>query len=233
MNQAFHLFQLQKIDSRLDILENRLNEINKILSSDETLKQADAKVNEVKILLGHAQANLRKIEDAVKTQQIKIETNSSALYSGKIHNPKELQDLQNEVVSLKKYLGTLEDQQLEAMFMVEQIEHDLQSASNNCTLVQATVANQKAGLLGEQSQVSRDKGNLTLERDAFINSIQPDNLEKYQKLRKLKRGLAVASISEGACTACGATLPPAEWQAARSPYQIVYCSSCGRILYAG
>lgn len=233
MNQAFHLFQLQKIDSGLDILLNRLNEINKVLSSDETLKQADAKLNEVNILLGQAQANLRKIEEAGKAQQIKIETSSAALYGGKIHNPKELQDLQNEIVSLKKYLSTLEDQQLEAMFMVEQVEHDLQSASNDYTLVQATVANQKAGLLGEQSQVSRDKGKLTLERDASINSIQPNNLEKYQKLRKLKRGFAVASISEGACTACGATLPPAEWQAARSPYLIVYCSSCGRILYAG
>ena len=233
MNQAFHLFQLQKIDSRLDILDNRLNEINNILSSDKTVKQAEAKLNEVNILLGQAQANLRKIEEAVKSQQIKIETSTASLYGGKIHNPKELQDLQNDIVSLKKYLGTLEDQQLEAMFIVEQIEHDLQSATDNYSQVQATFANQKAGLLGEQSQVTRDNEKLILERDASINSIQPDDLEKYNKLRKLKRGFAVASISEGACTACGATLPPAEWQAARSPYQIVYCSSCGRILYAG
>ena len=119
------------------------------------------------------------------------------------------------------------------MFVVEQIEHDLQLATDNYSQVQATFANQKAGLLGELSQVTRDKEKLILERDASINSIRPDDLEKYNKLRKLKRGFAVASISEGACTACGATLPPAEWQAARSPYKIVYCSSCGRILYAG
>ena len=101
MNQAFHLFQLQKIDSRLDILDNRLHEINKILSLDETLKQAETKVNDVNIMLVQALANLRKIEEGVKSQQIKIETGTASLYGGKIHNPKELQDLQNDIVSLK------------------------------------------------------------------------------------------------------------------------------------
>jgi uncharacterized protein len=233
MNQSFHLFQLQKIDSRLDILDNRLSEINKILASDETIKQAETRVNEIQALLDQAKINLRKIEEEVKNQQIKIETNSASLYGGKIHNPKELQDLQNDIVSLQKYLATLEDQELMSMMVIEQIEHDIILATDNYEQVQAKFANQKASLLGEQSQVTRDKEKLILEREASLVSIRPENLEKYNQLRKIKRGFAVASISEGACTACGATLPPAEWQAARSPYQIVYCSSCGRILYAG
>ena len=88
MNQAFQLYQLQKIDSQLDIIENRLNEINKILEADQTLKQAETAVQEKRQEIKQAKLSMGKIDDAVQAQKIKIETSSVALYGGKIQNPK-------------------------------------------------------------------------------------------------------------------------------------------------
>ncbi|MGZ9220523.1 MAG: C4-type zinc ribbon domain-containing protein [Anaerolineales bacterium] len=39
-------------------------------------------------------------------------------------------------------------------------------------------------------------------------------------------------MSDGSCAACGTTLTPSQQQIARSTSQLIYCPSCGRILYA-
>jgi uncharacterized protein len=233
MNQAFQLYQLQKIDSQLDTIDNRLNEIAKILDADETLKQVEIAVKNKQQEIHEARLSLQKLDDAVQAQKIKIETSNGALYGGKIQNPKELQDLQNEISSLKKYLARLEDQELEAMIFCDQLDLDLNKALEIQKSAQGEYAEKQSRLLGEQLQLNKTKEKLLAERNAAAPSIQSENLEIYLKLRKTKRGIAVASITEGACTGCGSNLTPAEWQAARSPRQVVYCSSCGRILYAG
>ncbi len=233
MNQAFQLYQLQKIDSQLDVIENRLNEINKILDADETLKLAEAAVQQKQQELHQEKLSMQRIDDKVQAQKIKIETSSAALYGGKIQNPKELQDLQSEISSLKKHLAVLEDQELESMISYDQLELDLKKALENQKNAQAELAEKQSKLLGEQLQLSKTKEKLLAERAAAVPSILPENLEMYFKLRKTKRGVAVASVSDEACTGCGSNLTPAEWQAARSPRQVAYCSSCGRILYAG
>ena len=102
MNQAFQLYQLQKIDSQMDIIDNRLNEIARILDADETLKLAEAAVQQKQQELRQEKLSMQKIDDAVQAQKIKIETSNASLYGGKIQNPKELQDLQNEIIVWKK-----------------------------------------------------------------------------------------------------------------------------------
>ncbi len=47
-----------------------------------------------------------------------------------MQNPKELQDLQKDIASLKKYLFTLEERELEAMIKAEDAENDLQNCKN-------------------------------------------------------------------------------------------------------
>ncbi len=233
MSLAFHLAQLQKIDTQLDQLKNRLNEIERILNSNEALQQAQLENKAAGEQVLQAQRVLRNTEDAVQNQRIKIETSEAALYGGKIHNPKELQDLQVEIHSLKKYHTTLEDQQLEAMLSLEQVEGRQQATMERVSRVLAETANQSASLLGEQGQLTRTQERLQTERLAVLPQITPENIIVYSRLRELKRGMAVCQVEDGACKGCGSSLRPAEIQAARSPSQLVRCSTCGRILYAG
>ena len=59
-----------------------------------------------------AKTSLRVAEAEAEAQKIKIEHTEASLYGGSVHNPKELQDLQRDVASLKKHLTTLEERQL-------------------------------------------------------------------------------------------------------------------------
>jgi uncharacterized protein len=233
MNEAFHLARLQKIDSQMDQIELRLVEIAKILEDDQEIHLAQEAAQAANQELLKANQELKKLEDAAQAQQIKIELDESALYGGKVRNPKELQDLQNEIASVKRHLSTLEDQQLDAMQVVENADSKNKTAARNLTQAEADFTSRSASFLGERSRLEKDRERLQAERTPIITQLPETNLNVYNQLRRQKRGIAVAGIVEGSCTACGATPSPAEWQAARSPHQIVRCSSCGRILYAG
>src|SRR5687768_18403957 len=77
-----------------------------------------------------AERALKLSEAEVEKQSIKIEQTESSLYGGRVHNPKELQDLQKDVASLKRHLSTLEERELEAMLVAETTEKDLQNAKS-------------------------------------------------------------------------------------------------------
>lgn len=233
MNEAFHLSRLQKMDTQVDQIDGRLAEIQTVLDNDAEVQNAQRAHTAADQQLREARKALKVAEEAVQSHRVKIDLNQSALYGGRVRNPKELQDLQNESAALARHLSVLEDNQLEAMMTLEEAEQQSAASSSALDQAQADFAMRSAALIGERSRLQKDRERLLAEREPTASQIAPNYLDIYNRLRQQKRGVAVAGIEESCCTACGSELPPMDWQAARSPNKVVYCASCGRILYAG
>jgi uncharacterized protein len=233
MSQPFKLFRLQQLDSQLDRAHARLSEIENILVQDEQLRQAQGKVDQAAADLGQARKALRQAEDNVIQQRIKIEQAEAALYGGKVRNPKELQDLQNDAAALKRYRSVLEDRQLEAMMAEEEEVANNSAAIAQLEKARSDTAERNALLLGEKSRLLQEIGHVEQERQAAAATIEEPDLALYEKLRTQRRGIAVSKITNKACSACGSTINAALLDAARSPNQISRCDVCGRILYLG
>lgn len=232
MSQPFKLYRLQQIDSQLDRARNRLQAIETALNENEALNQAQKLSEAAEKDLEDKRKALRQAEDNVQSQRIKIEQTEATLYGGKVRNPKELQDLQNEIQSLQKFRTVLEDRQLEAMIAAEESEVAAAEASRGMKRIQAELIEQHAALIGEQSTLKKEEARLEGERKAALSSIPEGDLNLYQQLRQSRRGIAVAKVSDKACAACGSTLNAALLQAASSPNHVTRCESCGRILYS-
>ncbi len=232
MSASLGLYRLQKVDSRISQTEARLAEIQKALEDNLEVRNATEQVRGADSDLSGAQRGLQKLETEAKDQQVKIQQAEASLYGGSIHNPKELQDLQADVASLKKQLATLEERQLEAMLRVDETKTTVQTAQLNLEMSQTKFNEQHQHLIEEQSRILPDLETLRSERQAVVSSIAGDLLKAYETLRQQRRGLAVAEVSENACGACGTTLTAALQQSARYATDLVHCPSCGRILYA-
>jgi uncharacterized protein len=232
MSAALGLYRLQLVDSRLDEIRTRLEEIRRAIENDEELRQAKEKKADRESVHKSALQKLKLAESEVDKQKVKIEQTEASLYSGNVKNPKELQDLQNESASLKRYLETLEERQLEAMLEEEAAEQENQAASREIEKIQARLAIQNVTLTGEQTELEKERQRLESERQAALSPLDANLLQTYGELREQRRGLAVVELSEGACAACGTTLTPSQRQSARSTSQIYNCPNCGRILFA-
>jgi len=233
MSQPFKLFRLQQIDSHVDQVRNRLREIEAALNDKAALNEIRQSFTDAEVNLAVAQKALYQAEENVKAQHVKIEQTEAALYGGKVRNPKELQDLQNESAALKRFLATLEDRQLDALIAIEDLEaiSKEKAIALSKTTAESSALDQR--LFKEQASLTQDLKHLENERQAAASSIPADDLGLYERLRQQRRGVAVAKVNVNTCSACGSLISPALLQTARSPSQLARCDSCGRILYSG
>ncbi len=232
MSAALGLYRLQQVDSRIDEIQARQKRIQDTLQNDLSLRNATQAFNSAEARFRETARSLKQAEAEVEKQRLKLEQTNSTLYGGGVRNPKELQDLEKDIVSLKKHLETLEERQLEAMLTAETAEQDLQTARAELDRTQAHVLEQNRDLSSENETLIRDLERLATERQATLSNIAESLLNTYDQIRKQRRGIAVALLSENACAACGTTLTASQQQTIRSASQLFNCPTCGRILYA-
>jgi hypothetical protein len=233
MSQPFQLYRLQQLDSQIDQLQARLHEIEHTLGDNSEQLEAERQAGQANALLDEALKTLQRAEGEVKAQRVKIEQTEATLYGGKVRNPKELQDLQNESAALKRYLVTLEDRQLEQMIAYEEAEEGHRLAAERLSQVHAQKSALSTKLTQEHTSISDEVRRLQDEHQAATSSVPEADLKLYNQLRQSRRGVAVARVTDTYCMACGSTLSAALLHAARSPNHLTRCDSCGRILYTG
>jgi uncharacterized protein len=232
MSAALGLYRLQQVDSQMDQAQSRLKAIQQILENDAELRASKIQVATAEENFRNSERTLKQCEVEVEKQRIKIQQTDASLYSGLVHNPKELQDLQQDVASLKRHLNTLEERELEAMVSVETAETELQQANAGMDTIKSKRGTQFRDLTMESDALNKNLDKLSSERSAVMQDIGIQTVSIYDQLRKQRRGVAVATISDGSCAACGTTLTQSQLQNARSTSQLFYCPSCGRVLYA-
>jgi predicted nucleic acid-binding Zn-ribbon protein len=233
MSAALGLLRLQQVDSRMGRKEARLQQIQETLENDTELAAARERLTSERVELHESEQARRSAEAEAQAQQAKIKQAESSLYGGTVRNPKELQELQADVASLKKHLATIEEQELEAMLRVDSAQAKVEAAEEQLHQIQTRLGIEYKKLMDERAILSRDQENLQAERHAALGAVAAGILETYEGLRRQRGGLAVAEVSDNACGACGTTLTAALQQSARHAAQLVYCPSCGRVLFAG
>ena len=130
MGRSKTLHQVQQFDNEIDHASKRIRDIDRILSDIKLLNDALKIQLDSELVLTEKKKLLANTEVAVEDQTLKIDQNQQKLYSGSVSNPKDLEDLQLESESLKKYLAVLEDRQLEALLEMEKAQNDYNSASS-------------------------------------------------------------------------------------------------------
>jgi uncharacterized protein len=232
-NLSFHLFQLQKIDLRLDQINSRIFQIQESVKNDQALKDLAQKRKLLETDAENLTKEISELSEMVRAKRVKIELSESSLYKGSIQNPKELGDIQNEIASLKNALTNLENQQFQKLLVSEKLEEDIEVQNKLYVLLNEgwLEANQK--LLEEEEILEKEKERLIVEHDAVIGQVSTENLSLYEKLRISKNRIAVTSVEDESCTICGSEISASNIQKAKSSTLLTTCPSCGRILYTG
>jgi predicted nucleic acid-binding Zn-ribbon protein len=233
MSRASNLYRLQELDLDLDRSRNRIEEIKVTLEDDEEVRRYQRSLDEADEVLKNTRTVNLGAEHAVATQREKIAQTESKLYGGLIRNPKELQDLQQEAESLKRFLMTLEDRLLEAMIGLEDAVQKQILAREDLNRVEEAHAALHKDLKQEHEELEIRISRCTAEREAALENVSREDLTLYQELRKRKCGVAIALLQEGSCSICGLNLARSIQQAIGSGTELITCNQCGRILYAG
>ena len=231
ISQATLLYRLQTLDLATGHLQSRLDEIEKILGANEKVIVAQETLAAAEKALAPWQASSLNLDLEIKGVVQKLQTTEQQLYSGRVSNPKELQEMESEIASLKRRQSQLEDALLEAMVNVENGQSAVATAKQNVEAVQAEWAASQTDLIAEKKRLEADRDKMRKERAEAIVGVEAANLAKYETLRVKKRGQAVALLDGDHCKACGVEQTSMIGQQVRQEgAKLVICGSCGRIL---
>jgi predicted nucleic acid-binding Zn-ribbon protein len=222
--------RLQEIDNRIadltrevSSLPRHIAEIEKKLESHERKLEADraavaANQKERKSLDGDIQIQQQKISK-LKDQMLQAKTNE--VYRA----------FQHEIEFCEKEIRRCEDRTLDLMGESEPLERNVKTAEIALKQEKTQVETEKQQTRERTAVDQRELDQLTTERRVIASQINPAVLAAYERVRKLRGGVAVAEAVDGRCSKCHMALRLQFFQDLKRGQQIMHCESCSRILY--
>lgn len=230
MSQADALYHLQQLELAILRHQKRLKAIEESLGNHEQVAQAQKTLDSAAAHLKPLQTQARDLELQIQANRTKSKTAEERLYSGVVKNPKELQDLQSEIASLKKWHGELEDRLLEMMVAVEAAEAQMHSAEEGLEMVMKSLQKDHQDLLHEQKDLKTQVHDLLQKRKEALEKVTPESLSVYNQLKPRKANQAVSLMNARMCSVCGIEQTTIIEQEARKGERLVHCKNCERIL---
>jgi len=225
------LYALQETDLAIEAaraaladIESRLGEAEELVAAREAVvaRQEEARA---------AEKRFKEQEFLADEVTRKIEPIEKKLYAGSVHNPKELEDLQQDIDSLKRRRSTLDDEALAAMEALEEAQQALRGAQLELEQLERTHGAEQQELQSRKREIEREIAASQARRAEQAPGIDEGLMRLYDRLAATRQGRAVAKVVGGACQGCRISLPTNLVQRARASSEIVQCSSCERILY--
>jgi hypothetical protein len=225
------LYALQQFELAIDRARARLDEIEQALAKDETVTACQTRYDSCVMALSQAQAQVKDLELENAGLSEKITEVDTLLYSGKLKNPKELTERQNELDSLQRRKAGLEERLLIARQELEQARADLKTAEVNLQTAIQERDQRHIDLIAESDKLNkRIKKNLK-ERKQKLAEISEADYTLYRNLRKRHKGQAVAVlVDDMICSVCRVGQTTTSVDEIKDNHTLIYCGNCGRIL---
>lgn len=229
MATAKQLYQLQEVDLEIETGEQALKQLQAQLGEDQTVIAARTRLAAGQDKLAGLKKKQKSTEWDSEDLTTKIKKGEEELYSGRIRNPKELMNLQQEANAMKARRDHFETDLLGLMDRVEAAEKEIAAASDELKRLEAEWRARQQKIAADVDTMKNKLARLKEKRQGLAADIEPAVMGFYEKLKKSK-GLAVVKVEQGICRGCRISLPTSEIQRVRSG-TLVQCSSCGRILF--
>lgn len=229
------LLELADIDAELGRIDHRRRglpehaEITRLQDRDKVLRDSVAELTARGSDLSREQA---KAEADVEQVRSRIDRDRQRLDGGQVNSPRELENLQSEVVSLQRRQSDLEEIVLDVMERREAAQADLDGAATERAELEGelrTVTAARDAALAElagQSEKAADR------RTAVVAELPADLLDLYDKLKATHGGVGAAALRQRRCQGCNLALNTVDLNAIRAaaPDEVLRCEECRRIL---
>lgn len=176
-----------------------------------------------------ASAERRRLEEDLAAEQTKHDKFKADLM--KARNEKEYTTAVREIDVTKKAIGTFETEVLKLMEKIEKLEAQVKERSPEIETKRAEVDRQINELTASAEACRQRLETLTAERARLLGELAPQTRATYERVARLKSGLALAEARDYSCTACRMRIRPQVFNDLRKGDTIITCESCGRILY--
>jgi predicted nucleic acid-binding Zn-ribbon protein len=224
------LLVIQDRDRRIAQLKlERIRIPEQIAAAEQSLKAESARLDGLRDEAKHIEADRKKLEvdaESKRTQIIKYRTQLSLIKSNT-----EYQALLKEIAKVEEEIDEIETHELEVMERSDQLQPSVKTEQVTLKEATAKVEADRADLQKRIALIDQELQQFSAERQELVKQIDPDALNRYERLMRSKNDFAVVPIRNGNCGGCHLNVPPQLAHNAKHGTELASCDYCGRILY--
>jgi uncharacterized protein len=224
------LIAIQDIDLSLQALRARIAAIPVEQERiTEKFDEFSMEYNAVNEKLSDRKVARQQLEDELAEAQRRHEKYKEDLM--RVRNEKEYTTCLREIDSTKKLATQMEGDLLQLMEEIEKLEQELQQFAPELEQNQQRCTAQLAALATESDAANTEIAQIIAQRDALITTIPKNLIEQYQRVAKVRGGIALAEARDSSCLACRMKIRAQVYSEIRRGNNIIFCENCSRILY--
>jgi len=225
--------ELQLLDNEIMQANTKLKslpEIEQLLHIDKRITAATDELTTVKAEADQIALELRRGEVDVETVTDRIKKDEARLSSGNA-TPKELEQTQHEVETLKKRQLALEEIELEIMVRSEAITARTNTLTTDLASLETLKAEINQRLTAASGEINTVITNKQSDRNVVGAKIEKPLLDLYEKIRS-SSGVAAAALVGNKCNGCNLAINAVEMERIKSlaKDELLRCEECRRIL---
>ncbi len=225
------LLDLQAVDLEIDrLLERRqaLPELAQYRAANQARLLAEAEHAELADRLRKVELDLDKAEGELEILETRLSESETRLYAGGM-SARETEHKRLEVRSLQGQQEAMEEKVLGLLDTREQLQQQTSAAKQVVDGHRATENALEQSIAAAWKEIDLEIGRKEARKSEMVPAIPSDLLERYEKLRRTKEGVAVGRLDNNQCGGCHLTLSTTE-QAEAAESDPPLCVHCRRIL---
>ena len=228
------LLDVAELDRRAAQLRHQrahLPELAEITALEKERTALTDQVRDARIVVDDLTVEQAKADREVEQVKTRRERDRNRMDTGQITNPKDLERMQHELVSLERRITTLEDAELEVMEQLEEAQQVLDGLGIRADDIDARLAELVTRRDEKRTGIDASLDEVAAARGPAIEGMPEDLLALYERLREQK-GIGAALLRARQCGGCNMTLDASELSRIRSadPEEVIRCEECQRIL---
>lgn len=228
--QLQYLINLQKFDLRIFQIQDQLRKAPELLKSAEApLQDLLTRLQALKNTGESLVKQRRSAERELATQEDQLQKIRNRL--SELKTNKEYQAHLFEIELARKKKDSIEENVLEIMERVEQNEQAVKELEEQAKEAQHTFDVEKARIEAQLANLANELADLEQQQKTLAEMVEKPLLARYNRLKTMRKGYAVAQLRDGACGGCQLQLPPQLVAEVKRGNELMDCSYCHRILY--
>ena len=222
--------RLQDLDNRATELTHEIAALPRhIAEIEKKLLAHQRKLDADRAALAGNQKERKRLEGEIQVQEQKISKLKGQSLDVKTNE--QYRALQSEIDFCQQEIRKFEDRILELMGESDPLDKNVRAAEEALKAEKAQVETETKQAQERTAQDKKQLDVLQAERKGIVAGLNPNVQRNYERIRKNRRGVAVAEALEGRCSACHMSIRPQLFQDLKRGEQIVVCESCSRMLY--
>jgi predicted nucleic acid-binding Zn-ribbon protein len=222
--------RLQELDNRVTELTREISALPKhVAEIEKKLESHERKLEADRAALSANQKDRKKMEADIQAQEQKISKLRGQMLDAKTNEV--YRAFQNEIEFCEKEIRRAEDHILELMGESEPLDKNVKAAESALKQEKAQVEAEKQQAMARTAEDKKALELINQERSQIVSRMSQNIYRQYERIRKGRRGVAVAEALDGRCNACHMAMRLQFFQDLKKGDQVMYCESCSRILY--